>query len=114
MEEHLHDDPVGLVVTGGPAQPARQAVNRVAPVGLAQRRLMSEAGEFILPILQPVRPGEKGRTPGDRTHLILLVAVDHVASVDRIGAQTTADFGHDGALSAVMNDVLPAGWWPGG
>src|SRR5438876_571686 len=57
VEKQLHDDSVGPLVAGCPAQPAGQAVNRVAPVRLAQWRLMGNTPELVSPVLQSVRPG---------------------------------------------------------
>ena len=57
VEEQFHDDPIGPLVACFPAEPAGQAMNRVAPVGLGQRGLMGDVRELVAPVLQPVRPG---------------------------------------------------------
>jgi hypothetical protein len=73
---------------------------------LVDRRLVHPAGKFVLPVLDPIGPGQQQLTAPDAAHLLLGKTVDDVTVADRVGAETGSNFGHDRALVTEGQDVL--------
>jgi hypothetical protein len=75
---------------------------------------MHPAGEFVLPVLDPVGPRQEQLAAADGAHLVLPITIDHVAILDRVCPKTGAYFGDDRLLVAGRQHKLLPGGWAGG
>jgi hypothetical protein len=103
----LEDDAIPVALGDRPGEPADEAVDRVARLGLAERQVMPRASELVSAVLDPVRPRDEHLAAPGAGHLVGAVAVDDVAAAHGVGTEAGADLDDDGPLVSRGNlDLL--------
>jgi hypothetical protein len=110
VQEVLEDGRGRLSFRDPPGRPADEAVDRVFPFRLVERKLVPLARELVATVLDPVRPGDQLLPPTARRDLVSLVTVDDGAVADGIRTEAGADRHDDRALVSELElDLLPGG-----
>src|SRR6185437_1383825 len=99
-EQELEHHPVGRALGDGPFRPPDEAVDRVSPLGLVQGQLMAPPVELVAAVRDPVRPRNEQLTSAERTKLVLVVAVEDLASTGFVAPETAAHADDHGTLVA--------------
>jgi hypothetical protein len=114
-------DPACGLPQAGPVGEPEEAVDGVAFLGLAQRRLMLFAFPGVPAVAQPVGPGDQRLATGAGGHLVLGVPVEELTPVGDVGPQPSTDFDdgdavvamHDRVLAVMRSSTSPPGTSPG-
>ncbi|CPU66389.1 Uncharacterised protein [Mycobacteroides abscessus] len=91
----------GLVLDDRPALPAREAVQRGPAVRLRDRDLVRRAVDRVLPVAQPVGPGEQDGAVERGRHLVLAEGREDRPAPHRVLADGRSDLGDRRCVVAV-------------